>query len=202
MRERGYIEGQNLVIEYRSADGRIDRFPELAAELVRLKVDVIVTRGTPAVMAAKNATATIPVVMAASGAPLGTGVVAGLARPGGNVTGLSAFTLELLAKRLEMLREAVPGIKRIGFLHNMSNPVAPRQWEELKDGAPALGIEPQLLDVRNAEDMARAFDAAVAQRADALVVGNDTVLQANSPGARGACGDGSGCLRPISTGSS
>ena len=94
LRQHGYIEGQNLVIEYRSADGRAERFPDLAAELVRLNVDLIVTRGTPAIFAAKNATKTIPVVMAASGDPLGAGVVAGLARPGGNVTGLSAFVTE------------------------------------------------------------------------------------------------------------
>ena len=95
LRQHGYIEGQNLVIEYRSADERAERFPDLAAELVRLNVDLIVTRGTPAIVAAKNATKTIPVVMAASGDPLGAGVVAGLARPGGNVTGLSAFVTEL-----------------------------------------------------------------------------------------------------------
>ena len=95
LRQHGYIEGQNLVIEYRSADGRAERFPDLAAELVRLNVDLIVTRGTPAIFAAKNAIKTIPVVMAASGDPLGAGVVAGLARPGGNVTGLSAFVTEL-----------------------------------------------------------------------------------------------------------
>jgi putative ABC transport system substrate-binding protein len=102
LRQHGYIEGQNLVIEYRSADGRAERFPDLAAELVRLNVDLIVTRGTPAIFAAKNATKTIPVVMAASGDPLGAGVVAGLARPGGNVTGLSAFVTELQAKRLDV----------------------------------------------------------------------------------------------------
>src|SRR5712691_352988 len=109
LRQHGYIEGQNLVIDYRSADGRAERFPDLAAELVRLKVDLIVTRGTPAVFAAKNATKAIPVVMAASGDPLGAGVVAGLARPGANVTGLSAFVTELQAKRLELLQELVPG---------------------------------------------------------------------------------------------
>jgi putative ABC transport system substrate-binding protein len=179
LRELGYIEGQNLAIDYRSADGRSERFPELVAELVRLKVDVIVTRGTPAVLAAKEATATIPVVMAASGAPLRTGVVTGLARRGGNVTGLSAFTLELLAKRIEILREAIPGLTRIGFVHNLGNPVAPPQWEELKAAAPTLGIELQLLDVRKLEDMERAFATAAAQRTQALVVGNDAVIHEN-----------------------
>jgi putative tryptophan/tyrosine transport system substrate-binding protein len=122
LRQHGYIEGQNLVIDYRSADGRVERFPDLAAELVHLKVDLIVTRGTPAVVAVKNATKTIPVVMAASGDPIGAGVVAGLARPGANVTGLSAFVTELQAKRLELLKELVPGINRIAALLNMSSP--------------------------------------------------------------------------------
>ena len=126
LRQHGYIEGQNLVIEYRSADGRAERFPDLAAELVRLNVDMIVTRGTPAIFAAKNATKTIPVVMAASGDPLGAGVVAGLARPGGNVTGLSAFVTELQAKRLELLREMDSGLRAAMDLGLMSlRPVRP-----------------------------------------------------------------------------
>ena len=176
MRERRYIEGQHFVIEYRSADGRSERFPSLAAELVRLKADLIVTRATPAAIAVRDATTTIPVVMAASGDPLGTGVVASLARPGGNITGLSGFTTDLLAKRVEILREAVPGVKRIGLLHNLSNPIVPRQWNEFKAAAPVLGFEPLLFDVRSPDDMARVFEAAVAQRTDALVVGNDTVI--------------------------
>ena len=179
LRELGYVEGQNLIIDYRSADGRPERFPQLAEELVRLNVDLIVTRGTPAVMAAKNATGTVPVVMAASGEPVGTGVVAGLARPGGNVTGLSALTTELIAKRLELLRETVVGIRRIAFLHNMENPAAPPQWEELRTAAPSLGLEAQLLDVRKPEDIVRAFDTAVAQRADAILAATDTVTQTN-----------------------
>ena len=119
LRQLGYIEGQNIVIEYRSADGRIERFPELAAEIVS-KVDVIVTRGTPAALAAKHATATISIIMAASGEPVGAGIVASLARPGGNVTGLSAFVTELTAKRIELLREVRPQIARIALLDNMS----------------------------------------------------------------------------------
>jgi putative ABC transport system substrate-binding protein len=179
LRQHGYIEGQNLVIEYRSADGRAERFPDLAAELVRLNVDLIVTRGTPAIFAAKNATKTIPVVMAASGDPLGAGVVAGLARPGGNVTGLSAFVTELQAKRLELLREMVPRIDRIAALLNMSSPAEPPQWEETKAAARTLAIEPQLLDVRKPEDLSRAFETAIRQRADALVVGINVLTQAN-----------------------
>jgi putative ABC transport system substrate-binding protein len=179
LRTVGYVEGQNLVIDYRSADGQVERFPELAKELVREHVDLIITRGTPAVMAAKNATGAIPIVMAASGEPLATGVISGLARPGGNVTGLSAFTNELIPKRLELLTEAVSGIKRIAFLQNMSNPIGQSQWEELKTAARSLGIDPQLLDVRKPEDVSRAFDAKYMQRANALAVGNDTVTHAN-----------------------
>ena len=179
LRELGYVEGQNLVLDYRSVDGRPERFPQLAAELVRLNVDLIVTRSTQAVMAAKNATGTIPVVMAASGEPVGTRVVAGLARPGGNITGLSAFTSGLITKRLELLLETVAGIRRIAFLHNIENPAVPPQWEELKTVTPSLGLEAQLLDVRKPEDIVRAFNTAVAQRADAILVGNDTVTLAN-----------------------
>ena len=114
--KHGYVEGKNLVIDYRSADGRADRFPQLAAELVGLKVDVIVIRGTPAAQAAKNATGSIPIVMAAIGDPIGVGVVASLARPGGNVTGLSAFVTVLSAKRLQMLKELLPELKRVAAL--------------------------------------------------------------------------------------
>ena len=114
LQELGYIEGRNLFLEYRFAEGRAERFPEFAAELVRLRVDLIATRGTPAALAAQNASGAIPVVMLAIGEPLGVGVVASLARPGGNVTGLSAFVGELQPKRLEVLREIVPGVARIG----------------------------------------------------------------------------------------
>ena len=179
LQELGYVEGRNFVIEYRSADGRDERFPDLAAELVRLKVDLIVTRGTPAALAAKNATGTIPVVMTGIGDPVGQGVVAGLARPGGNITGLSATTTEIYAKRVELLKELVPGAVRIGALFNMSNPSIPPQWKEVERGARSLGIQPQLLDVRKPEDLGPAFDGAIRQRAQALVVGLDTLTQAH-----------------------
>ncbi|MGZ5867198.1 MAG: ABC transporter substrate-binding protein, partial [Xanthobacteraceae bacterium] len=181
LRELGYVEGQNIVIEYRSADGRSERFQELAAELVRLKVDVIVTRGTSAVQAAKQATKMIPIVMAASGDPLGAGVVAALARPGENVTGLSAFTVELLGKRLELLKEVVTGLNRIAFLMNLSNPVSRSQWVEMQDDSRSLGVEPVLFDVRTPAEIERAFDKAVSERVGAMVVGNDTVTHANRP---------------------
>ena len=125
LRERGYVEGQNLRIEYRSANGRAERFLDLATEFVHLPVDLIVTRGTPAARAAKAATDQIPIVMAAIAEPLGVGVVASLARPGGNVTGFSAYVTELAGKRVELLKEARPSIARIGFLQNMSNPASP-----------------------------------------------------------------------------
>src|SRR5262245_16259849 len=145
LRELGYVEEQNVTIDYRSAEGRAERFPALAAELVRLPVDVIVTRGTPAALAAKQATTTIPVVMAAIGEPLGVGVVASLAHPGGNVTGFSAFVTELSGKRVEVMKEAFPGVARAGFLNNMSNPVAPPQWEATQAAARALGVAVELL---------------------------------------------------------
>jgi putative ABC transport system substrate-binding protein len=177
--ELGYKEGQNLEIMYRSSDGRDERFSSLASELVHLKVDLILTRGTPAALAAKSASQTIPVVMAASGDPVGSGLVASLGRPGGNVTGLSLFNVEIYAKRVELLRELVPRLTRIAGLFNMSNPVLPVQWKEVERAAQSLGIQPQLLDVRRPEDLPRAFDAAAKQRAQALIVGLDGVTQGN-----------------------
>jgi putative ABC transport system substrate-binding protein len=179
LRELGYAEGKNLVIEYLSAEGRGERFAELAAELVRLKVDVIVTRGTPAVVVASKAAGTIPVVMAAIGEPPGRGIVASLARPGGNVTGLSAFVTELTAKRLEMLKELAPRVTRVAALFNMGNPIFAGQWQETQSAAKSMGIRPQLLDVRTSEELAPAFDNAVKQHANGLVVGIDALTQAN-----------------------
>jgi putative tryptophan/tyrosine transport system substrate-binding protein len=177
LRDLGYVEGRNLIIEYRSADGRADRFPELASELVRLKVDLIVARGTPATSAAKNATATIPVVMATMGDPRLN--VASFARPGGNVTGVTTFSTELTAKRIEVLKELVPGISRVGLLHNMSNPAVPPEWEETKKAASSLGLSAELLDVRSDGDLRRAFEVAVQQHVDALVIGADGIIQAH-----------------------
>jgi putative ABC transport system substrate-binding protein len=177
LRELGYREGQNIEIVYRSSEGRNDRFPGLARELVNLKVDVIVTRGTPAVQAAKSATATIPVVMAASGAPLGSGIVATLARPGGNVTGLSSGIAMSFPKQLELLAELIPRLRHVVAILNMSNLSLHPAWNNIESSARALGIEPQLLDVRRPEDLRVAFDTAVKARAGAVIVGLDTVTQ-------------------------
>ena len=179
LRELGYKEGQNLEVVYRSSDGRDERFPGLASELVRLQVDLILTRGTPAALAAKSASRTIPVVMAASGDPVGSGLVASLGRPGGTVTGLSSALLEVYAKRVELLKELLPRLARLAAIFNMGNPSLPPAWHVVETTARALGIEPQLLDIRRPEDLPGAFAAAAKQRAQALVVGLDGVTQGN-----------------------
>jgi putative ABC transport system substrate-binding protein len=175
LRDLGYLEGRNLIIEYRSADGRAERFPDLASELVRLKVDLILTRGTPAARAAKNATGTIPVIMATMGDP--RAIVASFARPGGNITGVTTFSTELTAKRIELLKELVPNLSRVALLHNMGNPAAPPEWEETKTAARSLALQAELLDVRSQGDLDRAFELAVRQHVDALVIGADGLTQ-------------------------
>ena len=180
LREHGYIEGQNLQIEYRSADGDGDRFPGLVVDLIGRGVDLIVTRGTPAAKSAKAATATIPIVMAAIGEPLGVGVVASLAQPGGNVTGFSAFVTELSGKRVELLKETFPSIARVGLLQNMGNPVSPPQWEATLSAAKTLGLSAEVFDVRGDRDIASAFATMRQRRVSALSVGIDAVTQANA----------------------
>jgi putative ABC transport system substrate-binding protein len=175
LRDLGYVEGRNLVIEYRSADGRAERFPELASELVRLKVDLIVTRGTPAAMATKNATGTIPVVIATMGDP--HAIVASYARPGGNITGVTTFSTELIVKRIQFLKELVPSLSRFALLHNMGNPATPREWEETKTAARSLGLQAEILDVRSQDDLGRAFELAVRRHVEALVIGADGLTQ-------------------------
>jgi putative ABC transport system substrate-binding protein len=179
MQELGYAEGEAFVLEYRSADGVDHRFPELAQDLVSRKVDLIVTRGTPAALAAKGATGGIPVVIIGVGDPVGCGLVASLAHPGGNVTGLSAAVTEIFPKRVQLLRELIPRATRIAVLFNMSNPALPAQWRVTESAARSLAIEPLLIDVRKADDLEPAFVTASRQRADAMIVGLDTLTQAN-----------------------
>ena len=179
LRELGYVEGTHFVLEYRSADGQDARFPGLAAELARLKVNLILTRGTPAALAVKNATVTIPVVIIGVGDPVGQGLVESLAHPGGNITGLSAAVTEIYPKRVQLLTELVPRAARIAALFNMSNPALPPQWREIERATRSLEIEPILLDARKVEDLEPAFRSAIRQRADALIVGLDTLNQAN-----------------------
>jgi putative ABC transport system substrate-binding protein len=179
LRELGYREGQDYEYVYRSSDGHDDRFPALANELARMNVDVIVTRGTPAALAAKNVRPIVPVVMAASADPVGTGIVTSLAHPGGNVTGLSSALTEAYGKRVELLKDLVPGLARIAAIFNMGNPVIPPQWKIVEATAHSLGLDAQLLDVRRPEDLPAAFDRAVQENAQALVVGLDGVTQAN-----------------------
>lgn len=175
LREHGYIEGRDLVIDYRSADGRAERFSELAADLVRNHVDLIVARGTPATRAVERATQTIPIVMATMGDP--RPIVASLARPGGNVTGLTTYSTELSAKRVELLKELAPSLSRVGLLHNMGNDAARPEWEETRKAARALGIDADLLDVRDPADFDRAFTDARRLHVDGLVVGADGLTQ-------------------------
>ena len=168
-----YVEGRNYIFEYRSADGTNARFPDLAAELVGAKVDLIVTRGTPATLAAKKATSTIPVVSTAIGEPLL--VVASLARPGGNVTGLTAINTELQGKRVELLREILPRLSRLARMGDMSNPAVVSASKEMERRSRPLGIEPLVLDVRKKDDIVSAFERAVKQQAGAMMVSQDSV---------------------------
>jgi putative ABC transport system substrate-binding protein len=178
MRELGWIEGQTVAIEYRWAEGRSKRFAEIAAEFVRLKVNVIVTAGTLAAAAVKQATAGIPIVFAAAGDPVGTGLVASLARPGGNVTGLSIQQNDTAGKRLELLRDLVPNLRRLAILANVDNPAPMLEVEDVQAAARTLGLEVILLKIRRAEDIAPAIEA-LKGRADALYVATDPLVSTN-----------------------
>ena len=178
LRELGWIEGRTVAIEYRWAEGRTERSAEIAAEFVRLKVDVIVTSGTAPVIAVKQATSIIPIVFAAAGDPVGTGLVASLARPGGNITGLSIQAADLAGKRLELLREIVPGLRRLAVLANVGNPAAVLEMGEVQAAARTLGLEVVTLEIRRAEDIAPAFET-LKGRADALYVCADALVNTN-----------------------
>jgi putative ABC transport system substrate-binding protein len=176
LRELGYIEGQNITIEYRYAEGKLDRVPALAAELVGLKVDIIVTSGPQVTRPAKKATATIPIVMAFDSDPVGNGFVASLARPGGNITGLSALSPELSGKQLELLKEIVPKLSRVAVLGNSNEPANPKTLREIELVAGAFGVQLQHLDVLGPKDIETAFRAATKGRADALLALASPVL--------------------------
>jgi putative ABC transport system substrate-binding protein len=179
LRELGYIEGKNIVIEYRFTEGSSERLTEFAAEFVRLKVDVIVTGSTIAVRATKKLTDTIPVVMTGTGDPVGTGLVANLSRPGGNVTGLSSIGPDLNTKRLELLKETVAGASRVAVLFNGANPSNVAALKEVEIAGRALGVQIQSSDVREADGFERAFDAATRQRANAVLVQRDPLNNAH-----------------------
>jgi putative ABC transport system substrate-binding protein len=179
LREVGWIEGRNIAIEYRWAEGRAERFTEIATEFVRLKVDVIVTSGTGAILAAKQATAVIPIIFASAGDPVGTGLVASLARPGGNITGLSNQSPDLASKQLELLRDAVPGLRRLGIIANVGNPAGVLVIREVEAAARTLGLEVATIEIRRAGDIAPAFDVLEVQAPQALWVGFDPLVGTN-----------------------
>ena len=179
LRDHGYIEGNNLTIEYRWAEGRYERLPALAAELVRLQADVIITQGVPAALAAKQSTATIPIVMAIVGDPVEAGVVESLARPGRNVTGSSFFIGELNAKRLELLKTLVPGLQRAGVLMNPDNAMMAPVLREMEKRAQALHVKLQTVNVRGLDELDAAFALAKTQT-EALTVADDGLFIANA----------------------
>lgn len=180
LRELGWVEGQNIVIDYRYAEGRVDRLPDLAAELVRLKVDLIVSGGTQGATAAKNATETIPIVMIAVRDPIGIGLIASLARPGGNVTGVSGSAgLEWVAKQLELLKETVPKIRRVAILSNPTNAYHQLALREVDVAARALGVQLQFLEAQGPNEFDGAFAAMAKESVGALLVLSDAMLNSH-----------------------
>lgn len=176
LRDLGYVNGQSIAIEYLSANGRSERFPALVAECLRLKADIIAVHTTPSAQAAKAATRTTPIVMLQLGDPVGTGIVDSLAKPGGNVTGMSQMSSELAAKRLELLKEAVPGVSRVLVLSHLADPIAPLQVKALKEAARTLDVAVQIHEIRSVEDLPAAFAAGAAERADGLLMTSESVF--------------------------
>jgi putative ABC transport system substrate-binding protein len=176
LRDLGYVEGRSVLIEYRWAEGKYERFPALISELLALKVDVIVTAGTPATLAVKKATTSVPLVMIAVGDPVGTGIVPSLSQPGGNVTGLTSISTEMDAKRLELLREVVPNVSHIAVLWNAASPLQVLAEKQVQAAARALRMKVLSLGVRTQEDIDGAFVAMVKERPDALLVLADRLL--------------------------
>jgi putative ABC transport system substrate-binding protein len=179
LRELGYVEGKNIVIEYRYAEGKLEPLPELADELVRLKVNIIVTDTSMATQAAKNATKTIPVVFTSANDPIGDGQVSSLARPGGNLTGLSLLTPELNGKRLDLLKEAFPKVTRIAFLTRMGGSTGEQRFKEAEAAAKGLGLRLQFLGAKGADDLDNVFDAAKRSGAQAVIVHPSTFAATN-----------------------
>ncbi len=176
LQELGYVDGKNFAIEHRSAAGQFKKLPDLAAELVRLKVDIFVAEGAPAAHAAKNATSVIPIVIGNAADPVGTGLVASLARPGGNITGLSDFNLAVITKRLELIKEVAPSASRIAILLNPGNPTNPLQLKEIQAAAPALAVKLSPLEANGPEEIERAFITIRKERAGALIVFGDPMF--------------------------
>ena len=177
LRGLGWVEGQNIVIEYRSAEGRYDRLPDLAADLVRLKVDIIAAAGTAATTAAKNATRAIPIVMIVVGDPVGLELIASLARPGGNVTGLTfSVGMETAGKGLELLKEALPKVRRVAVLTNPANPGQPLALKNVKAAARSLGMQLQLLEARGPDEFDGTFAAMAKERVGALLVVSEAMF--------------------------
>jgi putative ABC transport system substrate-binding protein len=179
LRELGYVEGRNIVIEYRFGEGKSDRYPDLAAGLVQLKVDVIVTASTPAIEVVKNATSAIPIVMAASADPVGSGLIASLDRPGGNITGLTMLSPELSGKRLELLKETAPRISRVALLWNPTNTSSSASWRESQLAAQGLKMQLQSIEVRGPGDFHNLSDALIRGRFQALNVVRDPLIGAH-----------------------
>ena len=180
LRDLGYVEGKNIVIELRPADGDYDRLPHLAAELVRLKVDVLVAFGGKAILAARQATTTIPIVAPTSGDPIAAGLTNSLARPSGNITGSAIFTPELSLKTLELLKEAIPSIKGTAWLFNPANPNNKRGLQDMREATATLKLELQPYEVRSPKDFAGAFRAMAKARVEGVGVGRDTLFQAHA----------------------
>ena len=180
LRELGYVDGQNITIEYRWANGRFDKLPELAAELVHLKVDVVVAVVTQASLAAKTTTGTIPIVMIGVSDPVGSGLVFSLVRPGANITGNSSMTAEVVGKQLELIKETFPKISRVAALWNPANPVFQAiQRKEAEVAARALGVQRHILEARGGDEIDRAFVAAARDRVRALLLLNDPTFMAH-----------------------
>ncbi len=179
MSELGHEEGKTYLVLYRSAEGRAERFPALAAELAKQRIDVFLTRGTPATIAARDVEGGLPVVAAAVADPIEAKLVASLEKPGGNVTGLTSSVNELGAKRMELLKALAPGITRVGALTNADNPASLATWKVIESAAPALGLKAEAINVRAPEELEASLEAAVKNGVDALIIGLETLAQVN-----------------------